>query len=98
MSQTQSEVVKPSKYKDRIGQSQEQQDSQQIQFKEEEAKLSLDSRILATRQKIASAKLSLDTAKSKHPLDVDTIVKYQQEVEAYNDGIERLDKLKSELF
>jgi hypothetical protein len=99
MSQTQTqEVPKPSKYRDRLAFSQEQVDTQQIQFKEEEAKLSLDSRILGTRQKIAKCKLTLETAKNTHPLNLDNIVAYQQELENYEDGLRRAEALKLELF
>lgn len=99
MSQTQTqEVGKPSKYKDRLALSQEQVDSQQIQFKERKAKHGLDSRVLATEEKVADVQLKLDTAKGKNPLDVDTIVSLQQELEGYEDGLKRLKALKEELF
>jgi len=95
---SQQEVTKPLKYKERLVLSQEQVDTQQVQFKEEEAKLSLDTRILGTKQKIAASKLALDNAKNTHPIKWDTVIQAQQELESYEDGLTRAEELRKELF
>jgi hypothetical protein len=57
----------------------------------------LQSDILATKQSKAKAEAEFEAAKHTYPLDTQTIVKCQIELEAY-EGLSRLEALMTELF
>ncbi len=63
-----------------------------------QADLSLQSRLLATQQAVASAERKLSEAKSASPLNVDRIVELTNEVEDYKKGFAIITALKAELF
>ena len=46
----------------------------------------------------AKAEAELETAKHTYPLDTQTIIDCQAEVEAYTEGLEKLEALMTELF
>ena len=70
----------------------------EIEYKVESAKLQLQSDILATKQSKAKAEAELEAAKYTYPLDTQTIVRCQIELEAYEEGLSRLEALMKELF
>lgn len=88
----------PSKYKDLISLSQDQQEEAQLDFKVEGAKLQLDSDILATKQSIIQADQSLSTAKSSVPFQSQAILDASIKLRDLKDGLDELNKLKDELF
>ena len=53
---------------------------------------------LATKQAKAKAEAELEAAKHSYPLDTQTIIELQDEVEAYAEGLEKLEALMIELF
>jgi hypothetical protein len=56
----------------------------------------LESDILATTQSKLEAETALEIAKCTFPLDTTKIINCQLEVEAYTDGLKRLNALKEE--
>ena len=54
--------------------------------------------ILATKQSKAEAEAKLEAAKHSYPLDTQTIINCQWELESYTDGLNRLEELMKELF
>jgi hypothetical protein len=61
------------------------------------AKLQFEADLLETRRGLEESKAKLEDLKTEHPLDVKAIIDTQLEVEAYEDGINRLNKLGKEL-
>ena len=78
--------------------SSEEMTQKEIEYKVESAKLQLQSDILATKQSKAKAEAELEAAKHTYPLDTQTIIDCQDEVEAYTKGLEKLEALMTELF
>jgi hypothetical protein len=85
-------------YKNRKLMSSEEMTQKEIEFKVESAKLQLQSDILATKQSKAEAEAKLEAAKHSYPLDTQTIINCQWELESYTDGLNRLEELMKELF
>ena len=85
-------------YKNKKLMSSEEMTEKEIEYKVESAKLQLQSDILATKQSKAKAEAELEAAKHTYPLDTQTIVKCQIELEAYEEGLSRLEALLKELF
>lgn len=85
-------------YKNRKLMSSEEMTQKEIEYKVESAKLQLQSDILATKQSKAKAEAELETAKYTYPLDTQKIIDCQIEVEAYAEGLEKLETLMKELF
>jgi hypothetical protein len=46
---------------------------------------------------LATKKAELEEAKTSYPIDTQAIINLQLEVEAYQDGLDRLEKLRVEL-
>jgi archaellum component FlaC len=86
------------KYKDLLGQTQDQKDQQELQFRVEEGEHQLSADLLATRRSLAAAKADLLKTKGSYPLNTKNIVDSQLKVEGLEDGIKRLEALKAELF
>jgi hypothetical protein len=86
------------KYKQLLSQSDEQKNEQDTQFKVKEAELALNSDILATERSLSEAKRAVLIAKSTFPLDSQGILNAQSNVEAYENGLKKLNELKGELF
>jgi hypothetical protein len=61
------------------------------------AKLQFEADLLETRRGLEESKAKLSDLKTEHPLDVKSIIETEIEVEAYEDGINRLNKLGQEL-
>ena len=78
--------------------SSEEMTQKEIEYKVESAKLQLQSDILATKVSKAEAEAKLEAAKHTYPLDTQTIIDCQAEVEAYTEGLEKLEALMTELF
>ena len=85
-------------YKNKKLMSSEEMTQKEIEFKVESAKLQLQSDILATKQLKAEAEAKLEAAKHSYPLDTQTIINCQWELESYTDGLNRLEELMKELF
>jgi hypothetical protein len=61
------------------------------------AKLQFEADLLETRKALEESKAELADLKTEYPLDVTKIVNCQVEIEAYEDGIERMQTLGKEL-
>jgi molecular chaperone DnaK (HSP70) len=85
-------------YKNKKLMSSEEMTQKEIEFKVESAKLQLQSDILATKQSKAEVEAKLEAAKHTYPLDTQTIINCQWELESYTDGLNRLEELMKELF
>ena len=85
-------------YKNKKLMSSEEMTQKELEYKVESAKLQLQSDILATKQSKAKAEAELETAKYTYPLDTQKIINCQTEVEAYAEGLEKLETLMKELF
>jgi hypothetical protein len=59
---------------------------------------SLEADILATKRSLASERATLIRYKSQFPLVAQNIVNHQVKIESLEDGLARLNALKSELF
>lgn len=86
------------KYRDLIQTSQSEIESQEIQFKVSSAHLQLQSDILATKRSISEAQSRALAAKRETPFSSTRIITAQLAVEALEDGLKRLEELKTELF
>ena len=89
---------KESKYSKLLQQSQQEKELKEVEFQVKEASLQLESDILATKKSLASKESLLSSLKGKFPLDANSIVKAQVEVEGLEDGLKRLEALQKELF
>lgn len=85
-------------YKNKKLMSSEEVTQKELEYKVESAKLQLQSDILATKRAKAEVEAELEKAKCAYPFDSQTIIKCQLEVEAYTDGLTRLENLMKELF
>lgn len=85
-------------YKNKKLMSSEEMTQKEIEYKVESAKLQLQSDILATKVSKAKAEAELEAAKHAYPLDTPKIIECQAEVEAYTEGLEKLEALMTELF
>ena len=85
-------------YKNKKLMSSEEMTQKEIEYKVESAKLQLQSDILATKQSKAKAEAELEATKHTYPLDTPRIIECQIEVEAYTEGLTKLEALMTELF
>ena len=83
------------KYADLIQQSQQELDQADVQYKVEEAKLQLQGDILVTKQSLTKAEKVLVEATRAYPFNPKAVVEAQVEVEAFKDGLGRLEALNS---
>ena len=74
----------------------EELNQQEVSYMVDEAKLQFDADILSTKRELAAKKAELEEAKTSYPLDTQKIINLQIEVEAYQDGLKRLQELKKE--
>lgn len=86
------------KYQQLRQRSDEEKEAEVSQFEADQAKLQLESDILETKRSKASKAKELTEAKGAYPFDAQNIVNLQVELEALEDGLTRLEKLKTELF
>ena len=83
-------------YKKRELLSQEETSTQDVAFAVEDAKLQLQSDILATRKSLETKKAELQEAKTSYPLDAKRIVDLSLDIEGLEKGIKMLTKLQEE--
>ena len=84
-------------YKERKALSSEEQSQKEVSRAVENAKLQLQSDILATQSALEDKKQELDDAKTTYPLRSITIVNLMTEVEGLEDGLKKLKALQEEL-
>lgn len=83
-------------YKERKLVSEEQKSQKEVEFAVENARLQLSSDILATKQELASKEAALEEAKTASPLNTELIINLMADIEAYKDGVKKLEALKKE--
>ena len=76
--------------------SEEELNQTEIAYMVDEAKLQFDADVLNTKRALATKKAELEEAKTSYPIDTQAIINLQIEVEAYQDGLKRLEILKKE--
>jgi hypothetical protein len=74
----------------------EELNQQEVSYMVDEAKLQLNADILNTKRALATKKAELEEAKTSYPIDTQKIINLQIDVEAYQDGLKRLEILKKE--
>ena len=74
-----------------------EKESKEVEYLVGSAKLQFEADLLETRRGLEESKAKLEDLKTEHPLDVKAIIETEIEVEAYQDGINRLNKLGKEL-
>ena len=84
-------------YKERKALSSEEQSQKEASRAVENAKLQLQSDILATQSALEDKKQELDDAKTTYPLSAINIVNLMTEVEGLEDGLMKLKALQKEL-
>ena len=84
-------------YKERKALSSEEQSQKEVSRAVENAKLQLQSDILATQSALEDKKQELDDAKTTYPLNAITIVNLMTEIEGLEDGLKKLKALQEEL-
>lgn len=84
-------------YKERKALSSEEQSQKEVSRAVENAKLQLQSDILATQSALEDKKQELDDAKTTYPLNAVAIVNLMTEVEGLEDGLTKLRVLQVEL-
>jgi outer membrane protein TolC len=89
---------KPLSYLERLQQSQEDKNSKAELRQAANAKLQLQSDILATEQSVADAEDRLEAAKSSIQFSAQSVVTAQIELEQAQDGLKRIKALEAELF
>lgn len=86
------------KYVDLLQQSQEDLQSEEIQYQANQAKLQLSSDILQTEQSLSNAKKEITEAKRAQPFDSLNVINAQIKEEALQKGLDALNALQEELF
>ena len=84
-------------YKNKRLISQSEKESKEVEYMVGHARLQFEADLLETRRALEESKAELADLKSEYPLDVQKIINTEGEVEAYEDGIERMTKLGKEL-
>lgn len=84
-------------YKKKVLLSQEEKDSQDVQFAIQESKLELASAILATEKSLANAKKALEEVKTMYPLNCQAIVDATCNVDNLQKGLDILRSTQKEL-
>ena len=74
----------------------EELNQQEVSYMVDEAKLQFDADVLNTKRALATKKAELEEAKTSYPIDTQKIINLQIDVEAYQDGLNRLMELKKE--
>ena len=90
--------TKGSKYIDLLNLSKEDKDKQELEFQNEESLNQLQADILATKKAISAKSRELLSLKCAFPLESEKIIEAQVELEGLEDGLNRLNALKEELF
>ena len=84
-------------YKEKKALSSEEQSQKEVSRAVENAKLQLQSDILATQSALEDKKQELEDAKTTYPLSAINIVNLMTEVEGLEDGLKKLKALQEEL-
>ena len=84
-------------YKEKTLISAAEKESKEVEYMVGLAKLQFEADLLETRKALEESKAELADLKTEYPLDVTKIIKCQVEIEAYEDGIERMQALGKEL-
>jgi hypothetical protein len=92
------QMEKQLKYKDLLLQSDEEKKEADVVFTVEEARQSLESDILATKKSLATALKNRNRTIGKRKFDSQAIIAIDNEIEALQAGLEKLNALKTELF
>ena len=74
----------------------EELNQQELSYMVDEAKLQFDADVLNTKRALAAKKAELEEDKTSYPIDTQKIINLQIDVEAYQDGLNRLMELKKE--
>lgn len=88
----------PVKYLDLISQSQKEVDTAQLEFRAQEAALSVDSAILETKKQIASKKIELANAQRAIPYSLNRELEVVTEIEQLEKGLAFAEQVKVERF
>ena len=83
-------------YKNKVLLSSEDVDNSKVEFAVEDAKLQLESNLLATKRSLAEAKEKLKNLKQDYPIDFQKIVNASNDIRDLEDGIKTLNSLKNE--
>ena len=84
-------------YKKKALISAEEKESKEIEYMVGHAKLQFEADLLETRKALEESKAELVDLKTEYPLDVAKIIECQINIEAYEDGINRMNTLGKEL-
>ena len=84
-------------YKEQKFISPEEVESQEVKFMVEDTKLQFQKDLLETKRALSAAQVELNDLKTDYPLNVQSIIDKQIEIENYEDAISRMDKLGIEL-
>ena len=84
-------------YKEKTLISAAEKESKEVEYMVGLAKLQFEADLLETRKALEESKAELADLKTDYPLDVAKIIEYQINIEAYEDGIERMQELGKEL-
>ena len=90
--------IKKTLYLNLITKSEKEQQSEDLQFREEEAQLKLDNDILSTKRAIVKAKKDVQNAIIAYPFNSQSILDAKEELQSLENGLVELEKLKKELF
>jgi hypothetical protein len=84
-------------YKEKTLISSAEKESKEVEYMVGLAKLQFEADLLETRKALEESKVKLADLKTEYPLDTTEIINTELEVEAYQDGINRLTRLGKEL-
>ena len=75
----------------------EEKESKEVEYMVGLAKLQFEADLLETRKALEESKAKLADLKTEYPLNVVEIINTEIEVEEYQDGLDRMNKLGKEL-
>lgn len=84
-------------YKEQKFISPEEVESQEVKFMVEDTKLQFQKDLLETKRALSGAQVELNELKTDYPLNVQSIIDKQIEIENYSDAITRMNELGEEL-
>lgn len=83
-------------YKEKRLLSESEQSQKDVEYMVKDAKLQFEADILATQRELDTKKAEFEDAKCEYPLNTQDLINLQIEIEALEDGLNRLNKLKEE--
>ncbi len=86
------------KYKELLAMGKDAIDAIKAPFKVRTAQKNLESKVITVEQEIAEAEMDLQNAKSKDPIDLDTIIDKADELDLKKRKLGQLQALTEELF